>query len=294
MLRRPPRPALRPFVRLLWATDGGAGEPGGAGREAVLPTGAMHLVFRTAGGPLRLFEGPGDLAGRTTGGAVVGGARAAPYLREVPAASRSVGAMLEPGAASLLAGVPADALAGRHTPLEDLWGRAASAEAHERLALAPSPAAALELLEALLAARLPRVRGVHPAVAEALALFPWSAVRRAVERSGVSHRRFIALFRREVGLAPKVYCRVLRFQAAVGLVGAAADGALGDVALRAGYADQAHLGREFRELSGLSPGAYRRLAPANANHVPLDPSRSIPFKIARSGLATVELERSEP
>ena len=60
---RPPKPALRPFVDLLWAADG-AGVPGAAsGRELVLPTGAVHIVFRLGDHPLRVFKDRDDAVG---------------------------------------------------------------------------------------------------------------------------------------------------------------------------------------------------------------------------------------
>jgi AraC-like DNA-binding protein len=228
----------------------------------------MHVVIRL-GHPLRVFDALEDARGRTVGHAVVGGARSTSYLRDVSAPSRSVGAQLQPGAGPALLGVPADELAGRHTPLGDLWGRAA-ADLRERLLAVADPERRLDLFEAALVSRLASGPGLHPAVAHALARFAAAPeVGAVVRESGYSHRHFVALFRRAVGLAPKAYCRVLRLGDAIALAAArpAARGA--DLALAAGYSDQAHMNREFRALAGLSPGAYREAAPALPHHVPL-------------------------
>ncbi|MFS2055915.1 helix-turn-helix domain-containing protein, partial [Variovorax sp. CT11-76] len=74
---------------------------------------------------------------------------------------------------------------------------------------------------------------------------------------GYSHRRFIALFRGAIGLTPKEYARVMRFDRALAL---AADPARpwAEIAVEAGYADQAHLSREFSALAGMAPQAWRR------------------------------------
>src|SRR5215831_15168728 len=103
-LIRIPAPPLRPFVKLLWASVETAG---GAEREHVLPTGGMHLVFRLSDHPLRLFAGPDDETGRIFDLAVVGGARATFYIRDVAHPLDSVGAELHPGAADVLLGTPA-------------------------------------------------------------------------------------------------------------------------------------------------------------------------------------------
>jgi hypothetical protein len=207
-LSRPPIPALRPFVERVWAID----ERDGVGPrrleetkiERVLPTGAMHLVFRVSDTPLVVLDDLGPHAARReVGCAVVGGARSTFYVRDVSLPVSSVGAQFRPGAAALLFGGRADLLAETHTLLDDLWGRAAR-ELRSRLAESGSAAARIALLESALAARLPAVRGLHPAVAEALAHFALSAdVDPALERSGFSQRHFIALFRGAVGLGPK-------------------------------------------------------------------------------------------
>ena len=60
-VQRAPSPALRPFVRILWVSEGDRGSASGAEqREHVLPTGEVHIVFRLAGPALRLFDGPDD------------------------------------------------------------------------------------------------------------------------------------------------------------------------------------------------------------------------------------------
>jgi transcriptional regulator GlxA family with amidase domain len=182
---------------------------------------------------------------------------------------RSVGAQLQPGAAEALLGVSASELAERHTPLVELWGRAAH-EVRERLLETAHLERRLEVFESLLAARLPKVRGVHPVVAHALARFAATTdVRKIVEESGYSHRRFIALFRQAVGLTPKLYSRVLRFQGALERTAAKSDASWVDLALETGYSDQSHFNREFREFAGLPPGEYRRISPAWTHHVPI-------------------------
>ena len=266
-ITRAPRLALRPFVQLVWAFDVGA-ELAARHRkmERVLPTGGMHIAIRLSPEPLTLFDDASGAHPYVVGHAVVGGARSKYYVRGVAEPSHSVGALLRPGAASVLLGVPAAELAERHTPLEDLWGYEA-ARIRERLAMAGSLEARLDLFEAILTARLSNAPALHPATAEALAGFAAGArVGEVVRRCGYSHRTFIAMFRAAVGLTPKTFCRIRRFQHAVERIGRAG---LADLAVSAGYADQAHLSREFAALSGVSPAEYRRLSPGAPNHLPI-------------------------
>jgi len=231
----------------------------------------MHLVFRLSDHPLRIFANDEDAGGRVLGCAIVGGARSTFYLRDISEPTCAVGAQLLPGAAQLLFGVPADELAERHTLLDDLWGSSADlARAH--LVEAGSPERRLDVLQSLLAARLPAVRALHPAVAQALKQF-WMTndVRKVVLASGYSHRQFISLFRRAVGLTPKLYCRVLRFQEVLNRFAGNPAASLAELAIDAGYSDQPHFNREFREFAGVTPEHYRRVSPKCPHHVPVLP-----------------------
>jgi AraC-like DNA-binding protein len=86
---------------------------------------------------------------------------------------------------------------------------------------------------------------------------------------GLSQGRFIDRFRDEVGLTPKLFCRVRRFQEVVRRVHRAREVDWTDVALSCGYFDQAHFINDFRAFSGLSPTTYMAWKGDHQNHVPL-------------------------
>jgi AraC-like DNA-binding protein len=266
-----PSGPLRLFVKLLWFSDGGA--PEASRRELVLPTGSMHLAIRLEDHPLHVYDSVDAVTSRGISSAVVGGARAGFYVRDISRPVPSLGAMLHPGASLALLGVPADELGGRHTPLEELWHDVDSIR--DRLRGLASPQEQLATFATILEARLPRVRGLHPAVAHALQRFDAGCeVRSVVDEVGYSHHQFITVFREAVGLPPKRYCRVLRFHRVLERLAVDTDVAWGQLALDAGYSDQAHFTREFHAFSGVTPGAFRRIAPRHAHHVPLQfPSR---------------------
>jgi AraC-like DNA-binding protein len=164
------------------------------------------------------------------------------------------------GAAPLL-GTSAAALAGLLPALPDVIGREADL-VEGALRAAPNAAARATVVDAWLLRRKERARTV-PTDVEA-------AVRLALRRPGPARvgdlagalgrgpRRLERLFREHVGLAPKTLLRVVRLQ---GVLRAVREGRLTSWALaaaEAGYADQAHLTREFRDLAGCTPTDYAR------------------------------------
>jgi len=86
---------------------------------------------------------------------------------------------------------------------------------------------------------------------------------------GVSRKRLVQLYRAALGLPPKTIARVLRFNRAIDLLGADPGAGWAALAQDAGYYDQAHLTRDFRDLAGCTPGAYRAL------HQPVDHAGSL-------------------
>lgn len=272
---RPPRPELRTVVERIWIRAVPTLSPS---RERVLPTGGVHLAIRIPGPGFpetgfRYFQSDHDETGVDLGPAIVGGARSAPYLKETGSASLSVGAQLVPGWAPALLGLPTDLVSEQHVSLDRVWSRTGS------LAVGwceLEPHAILSRFEETLIARLDFDWRPHPAALEGLRLIADGVdVATIVRRVGYSHRRFVTLFRESVGSSPKVYERLRRLQTALrllrgdrGVGGKHRVTSLAEVALEAGYCDQPHFNREFRRLTGLSPGAYRRAAPKASHHLP--------------------------
>ena len=86
-----------------------------------------------------------------------------------------------------------------------------------------------------------------------------------MDETGWSRRHVTERFRRQLGVSPKAYARLLRFEHATSLLNRPATRCtLADVAMEAGYYDQSHLSRDFVALAGMTPAAYA----ADATKVP--------------------------
>jgi transcriptional regulator GlxA family with amidase domain len=165
-----------------------------------------------------------------------------------------VGIRLRPGAVPGVLGVPASELRDRDTPLTEIWGRG-SAELADRLGEQPSVAARQALAEAALIARLGSARAPDRTILAAsrwLARHPIGRVATLARLLEVGERRLHRRFTAAVGYGPKTFQRVMRLQRLLALARrgprSPARGAM--LAADAGYADQAHLARELRALTG--------------------------------------------
>lgn len=264
-LSRRPAPPLDAAVSAVWYVKSA---PRPFGYERVLPKGRAQLVVNLKEDRTRTYDERGGCI--VAPGAVVSGLGPRFEIIDTDEQEHVVGVVFRSGGTAGFFRDSAWAMRGRDVPLEALWGVTGTALLREALLEAATPEAALDVLErALTNARLDR--GSHPAVAFALARFhqqPDVARVDAVTHAiGMSAKRFTERFKAEVGLTPKQYCRLQRFQRAV--AAAHADDAVdwSDVALACGYFDQAHFIHDFREFSGLTPGAYRRGRTVFPNHV---------------------------
>ena len=273
-LEHTPAPPLNRFVRSLWYAR--APQPGHR-RERVLPTGRTQVILNLARDYTLDAREDGLLVKAAP--SLVVGARSVYEVVDTSDMADLIGLVFEPGALPVFAGDAADLFSNRTVDLEDIWGGAARG-LRDRLREIPSPAVKLEVLEADLLGRL-HIRltqkpvRLHVAVGFALDYFeraPGVATVAEVARStGWSERRFSQVFREQVGLAPKVWCRIQRFQRAVQRLHAGAEVRWTELALDCGFYDQAHFANEFRAFSGIDPTTYSSLRDTPwANHVPVD------------------------
>ena len=253
--RHAPRAPLSGLVDFFWTSDSGA-RP----RERVLPTGTMELVFRV------------DATGRTA--ATVVGARSAFATLHAPQPFSVVAVHFKPGGGWAFFGMPAHELRDRNVALDVLWG-AHGASVRDRLWEVEMPEQRFQILEDALLDRGRDRLCRHPAVDYALRVFDRSrgssSIGDVVRRTGISPRRFVELFGREVGLTPKLFCRIRRFGEVLARLDGRAEVDWARVALSCGYFDQAHFNHDFLAFAGVTPSTYLRDRTARL-HVAL-PSR---------------------
>lgn len=190
-------------------------------------------------------------------GSFAGGLYGRPVCVRHEGSSRGVQFDVEPPAFRALFGAPAGELAERTVALEDLLGPGAALLA-ERLADAPDAGARFAVLdEVLLAAARRAPPPARPDIERAWALLRRSGGRMRIEALadalGCSRRHLAKRFAEEVGAPPKLAARLMRFEAVRARLGSVP---LARLAAEHGFADQAHLAREFRELAGRSPTAF--------------------------------------
>lgn len=167
-------------------------------------------------------------------------------------------------------------LVDKAVSIDDVWGASGGRLAGELREL--DEAGRLDRLESVLLARRAfgvtqsrsvDVRGLAANVLKQKGRVTVEALARA---AGVSRQHLAREFRNRIGIAPKLYCRVARFQSGLRYAGCRATVDWAQAALDMGYADQSHLIAEFRQFSGLTP---QELASRDWFHPFIERARSV-------------------
>ncbi len=262
-----PAPPLDRFVELFWYYEGRSPK---VGRELILPNGACQFVIRLTEPFLQVWDRD-DRGFCTQGGSILNGAHSQPFIIDTGDQDALFGVQFRVGGAFPFLGVPAVELKNQHVGLAELWGRGAD-ELRTRLIEAESVDAKFAVAErwllAVASAPLVRHRSVRFGMARLSDIQMAGNVAGVAAEAGLSKRRFIELFRTQVGLTPKLFARVRRFQAAIDAIAEAAPRVdWPEIALHCGYFDQAHFIRDFKQFCGLTPGRYMRQRGDQRNHV---------------------------
>lgn len=264
-----PAPPLGDFIERFWLCS----DAPPSSRERIVPSGTIELVVNLCEDEIRIYDPARPDRCRRYSGAVVSGAYSGFFVIDPRQHASIVGVHFRPGGAFPFLGAPAGELSDLHVDLETLWGPPAR-ELRERLCTAASAVERFRLLEEALLSRLHRAPRRHDAIPFALGTIDETGaevrVRDVARRVGLSQRRLIQVFAAEVGLTPKLYCRVQRFQRVRELVRKAPAPDWARVAVDCGYFDQSHLIRDFLAFSGYSPAEYLRQRSERIlpNHVP--------------------------
>jgi AraC-like DNA-binding protein len=263
-LKQTPGPQLRSWVRSLWYCRA---PQVSSRRERVLPNGCIQIIINLSRNFLTDCGENGGMTLRLPRSIVVG-ARARYDIVDTGDMEELAGIVVQPGGFAGLFRERADLFFERSIGLEEVW---ACPSLRERLCETPSPAEKLRTLEVLLTGRLHQGARRPELVDQAMHLFREKSLRVAecAKSVGVSERRLSQVFRENVGIAPKMWCRIGRFQAAVQTLHKGVDTPWAELALACGYYDQSHFANDFRAFSGVDPTTYSTHRGPWQNHVPI-------------------------
>lgn len=243
-----PCPALRPWVECFWVKSV-APEPGAPERTRVVPDGSVDIIVEASG----------------SSGIV--GAMRRPKLIRHHAAIELVAVRFRPGGAEPFLRVPMHELADRRVSLDEIGLSGGDALA-ARVAEARTATEGARALEAGLCQHLDRIGPPDATVSAAARSIAASGGRGRIEdltaELGVGRRRLGRLFDRHVGVTPKQLCRIVRIQRTLRRIDRARHQERRpapapdwvDLAVDCGFYDQAHLVREFRDLTGTTPTGW--------------------------------------
>lgn len=224
--------ALEGLVAAVWTASIPEGSCEWVEQEAV-PDGCIELICRRAGSSVWRREQPALFA---TGLATV------PAKLRLSAGSRFTGIKLWPWAWHALGGAPCPLFADDWIAIDN--------PALASLIDDEAEATAARLVDAFC--------DIEPSPV-ARAVLASVTVADIARRSRVPHRRLQRHFAREIGMPPRSYLRLLRFRSALADIQANAT-TFANTAVALGYADQAHMARDFRNLAGLPPRDARMRA----------------------------------
>ncbi len=248
-----PAPPLDSFVSTIWYY---AGYHQPHALERILPDGTLGFVVNLDDDQIRVYDRQDPSRCSSFAGAVITGARAEHFIIDTAEQHCVLGVQFRPGGAWPFLEAPADQLQGAHVPI--------GGGLRERILEARTPVARCRAMESIL---LDRARGrleLRPDID--------AAIRKCEANSRPEEflaRRFTERFRATVGLTPKTFARVRRFQSALRKISKGGDPDWLEIALSCGYYDQAHFNHDFRAFSGINPTTYLAKRSPHLNHVPL-------------------------
>ena len=263
-----PSAPLSDFVKCFWYSEGTSIE---GSKECLLPNGEPSIIFNLRDDEIRFYTADGLTLSGSYKHALISGARSRCFLIDCSPQDRVFGIQFIAGGSYPFFRASASEFANQSAELTLLWG-ARVAELRERLLQASDQSEMFRIAEQILLRQPARPLELHPAVRFARDEFRSRqnfTINSMFSKIGMSQRRFIEIFQTQIGLAPKAFFCVQRFQRILRMVRGLDEVRWARVALDCGYYDQAHFIHDFREFSGLTPTQYLSRATDHLNHLPI-------------------------
>ena len=232
------------------------------GIERVLPTGTVELVI--------------DLDSGLASDTVVSGIKSRPVIisgkNNFHQTNRLLGIHFKPGGAFPFLPLPLHNLHNIDITLADLWGEQQANDLLSLIHEEDTISGKFIVLEQWLLNHLYHPLYHQPAITLAVSELqsrPNTVMKDLAAKINFSQRHFIHMFQNEMGLAPKLFTRINRFQKVLDMIEDSDTGDWIGITTACGYYDQSHFIHEFQEFSGITPETYLNIRTEHRNHLPV-------------------------
>ncbi|MFW5702235.1 MAG: AraC family transcriptional regulator [Bacteroidota bacterium] len=250
-----PRPELRPYVRYYWTLD----DAGGEESQSILPTGCMQLILNTG----ERFESTDPAGVRQLLGSYVGGQHTSPFELSAIRRIRLFAIVFRPHGARLFFDEPASEFSSNNISIEMLKCFK-NVHIEEKLSGLPTPQEQTPVVEEYLLSRL-KGRDFYDfrRIGESINIIDSAGgnvrIKELAGAACLSAKQFERKFGEYVGLAPKSFRKIVRFQTVLHLQQTHNYPGMTELGLAAGYYDQSHFINDFKSMAGMTPARFFRM-----------------------------------
>ncbi len=251
-----PRLPLAEHVECFWTVQGDQLNPGQSAAQRILPDGCIEIIFHLAD---RVRRYSTDQKSDLQPVSFVSGPTKRFILIEPTGRYETFGVRFRPGMLFPFLRVPLNELTEMSVRLSDIWG-VDGAELTGQVLAAKNHRDRMALVETFLIGQWDESYEVNTIVRMAISTILRTAGRVSVEQLirdlKISSRQLERNFNQTVGVTPKVFSRIVRFQKIFKVLDSAHSPRFTAVAFECGYYDQAHFIKEFKQFTGQKPSTY--------------------------------------
>lgn len=240
--------------------------------EKILPEGVIQLIIDLTDTPKRLYSGVDLSSYQLFRGSWLSGQQSQFIVIESAPQSSMIVVRFKPWGAYPFFRIPMTEFMNDVVEIDDVLGPSMANELRERTLEKQTGKERVVEVESFFSEML--VGYSRDLLIEDAAIFiqrkgGFSQVSELANMYGISHKHFIERFKSAVGVTPKLYSRISRFQRVVQQLEISQEVDWADVVYTCGYFDQAHFIRDFSEFSGFTPTEYYPLRSEYINYVPI-------------------------
>lgn len=247
------------------------GYSAGHAMEKLLPDGSVDLLIDLTDTPKKLFHDEEGNSFTTLKRSWISGMKT-DYILIDASVSHMIGAHFKPGGCYPFVDFPVSELNNRTLQLDEIWGNGIH-PIREAILEENCVERRIAVLENFFLVKGRGKMEANPLVEYSVSQLVQSpqvwTIGKLSAKTGVTPKHLITLFRKYVGLPPKMFSRIYKFQKVIRLIGQEKKIDWSSLAYECGYFDQAHFIKEFRDFSGINPVSYLEKRGPFINYLPV-------------------------